>query len=104
VQTLLQPLLQVCGLFILATPLAIIAWIALRWWRDRQAALRPGWYRLLAWIGVTVGGFMLLMFGAGGHKASPEVEFLGAVWLLVLTVLCARWLWTLYQTIGLPRG
>jgi hypothetical protein len=49
------------------------------------------------------GGFFLLAFASGGHKASPPVEFAAIVFILVLAALCARWLWALYGKIGLSR-
>ena len=99
----LQPVLQGCSFLVTATPVAIIVWMFLRWRRDRQAAIRPGAMRLLWWLVITIGGFFLLAFASGGHKASPPVELAAIVFILVLTGLCVRWLWTLYLKIGVPR-
>ena len=101
---LLELVLQACSFFIMATPVAIIVWMVLRRRRDRQAAIRPGAMRLLWWFLITIGGFLLLAFASGGHKASPPVELAAIVWMLALTGICARMLWALYRQIGLPKG
>jgi hypothetical protein len=101
----LHALLSICGVFsTMVTPLAIIVWMVLRRVRDPKAAIRPGAMRLLAWFVIAFGGFFLLAFASGGHKASPEVQAAAIVWFVVLTAICARMLWTLYRRIGLPRG
>ena len=97
----LQWLLQVCSWLITATPVAIIVWMFLRW--RRRAPIRPGALQLLWWCVITFGGFFLLAFASGGHKASPPVELAAILFILVLTGVCIRWLWTLYRKIGL-RG
>ena len=99
----LQLVLQGCSYLIMATPVAIIAWMVVRWRRDRRAAIRPGAMRLLWWCLTAFGGFFLIAFASGGHKASPPVELAGIIFIFVLTALCIRWLWTLYRKIGL-RG
>jgi hypothetical protein len=99
----LQIVLQAGSSIIFAAPIAIIVWMFLRWRRDRQAAIRPGAMRLLGWFVITFGGFFLLAFASGGHKASPPVELAAIVFILVLAGICVRWLWTLYVKIGVPR-
>ena len=99
----MEPVLSACGLIITATPAAIIVWMVMSRRRDPQAAIRRGWIQLLQWVVYGVGGFLLLAFASGGHRASPPIQLLGIVWMLAFTGICVRMLWILYRKIGLPQ-